>query len=126
MSASASKQNWNHWNLAVLLVSSGLALLVAVFNYFWTGNGIHGTEGALLVLVSSALIFGASLAFALGWLRQHWLRALLNTLLFLGILGTAVAAYFLNAWLLLGLMVVALTGWALHLFVRPRTAPVAI
>jgi hypothetical protein len=28
-----------------------LALIDSLFNYFWTGNGIHGSEGALLVIV---------------------------------------------------------------------------
>ena len=46
-----------------------LALIDSLFNYFWTGNGIHGSEGALLVVVSTLL-----LALAAGVFLNRWDR----------------------------------------------------
>ena len=43
-----------------LLAASVAALAVALFNFFWSGNGIHSTGGALLVVISSALMAGAA------------------------------------------------------------------
>ena len=42
-------------------------LIDSLFNYFWTGNGIHGSEGALLVIVSTLL-----LVLAVGIVLNRW------------------------------------------------------
>ena len=97
-----------------------LALFVSLFNYFWIGNGIHGSEGALLVVVSTLLLALAAGVIAVGWIGGG-LRSLLETLIALDFLGTSVAAYFLQAWVLLGLIVLAFVAWVVHV-VRPRTA----
>ena len=104
------------WGAVVLI--SALAFADAVFNYFWTANGIHGTEGALLVVVSTALLAGAS------WLVgahvvSGWLRTLLMVLLVLDLIGTALAAYLLDAWILLGLDIVAAIAWLATVFAAP-------
>jgi hypothetical protein len=46
----------------LLLVAAALALAIAIFNDVWSGNGIHGTAGALLVVISSALMLIAASA----------------------------------------------------------------
>jgi quinoprotein glucose dehydrogenase len=97
----------------LLLLSALAALCVAVFEYFWHGNGIHGTGGALIVIVSTALVLAG--AFVLGRLpeRARGMRILLLVLLVVDILGTALAAYLLEAYALLALVVLALVGWAI-------------
>jgi hypothetical protein len=99
--------------LLLLTLASLLGLADAIFNYISTDNGIHGTEGALLVVVSTALLVVASLLL-IGGIRG-WLKGLFEVLIFLGILGTGAAAYFLEAQILLILMVIALLGWLLQL-----------
>ena len=96
-----------------------LAFIDAVFNYFSTGNGIHGSEGALLVIASTLLM---AIAAALIASRRitGWLLGLFEFLILLDFLGTALAAYFLEAWILLALVVLALIGWIAH-FARPAT-----
>ena len=107
---------------AVLLFSV-LGFLDAIFNYFWTGNGIHGSEGALLVVASTLLMAVAAALIGLGLVRG-WLRALLTVLLVLDFVGTGAAAYFLEAWILLGLDVIAAIVW-LATFTTSRTLSTA-
>ena len=96
------------WGAVVLF--SVLGFLDAVFNYFWTGNGIHGSEGALLVVASTLLM--AVAAWLIGARVIHgWLRVLLTVLLALDFVGTGAAAYFLEAWVLLGLDVIGAIAW---------------
>lgn len=103
--------------MAAVLFLSALSLLVALFNYFEPGNGIHGTEGALLVVISTALLL---IAAGVVWKRwgPGWFRAVLEVLIFLDFLGTAAAAYLLEAWLLLALIAIAFVVWLAH-FLRP-------
>jgi hypothetical protein len=100
----------------LLILSSAAGLGVSIFDYF--GDiGIRGTAGVLLVIVSTALILGASLIIALASVRE-WIGVVLMTLIFLGIVGTGLAAYFLEAKWLLASMAVALIAW----FVRAAFA----
>ena len=106
------------WGAVVLF--SVLGFLDAVFNYFWTGNGIHGSEGALLVVVSTLLMALAAGAIGAGWVKG-WLKVLLEVLIVLDFLGTGTAAYFLEAWILLVLIVLAAIAWVAHL-ILPRAS----
>jgi hypothetical protein len=111
----------------LMVVGSGIGLLLALYNNFNSSNGIHGTAGALLVIVSSALVLIASLLLAFNVFRPRWLRIVVDALLILGILGTGFAAYMLEANWLVVLMVVALIGWLVHVFSgRLRARPVAV
>ena len=95
----------------LLLLGSLIGLGAALFDYFWTGNGIHGTAGALLVIVTNALIVLASGAL-LRWPEMpRWLRAILLFLVLVDICGTGFAAYMLEAWWHVGAMALALIGW---------------
>jgi hypothetical protein len=108
------------WLVALLAL---LAFLDSIFNYFWTGNGIHGTEGALLVVASTFLMGVAAVLIGNRWVGG-WLRTLFEILMVLDFAGTAAAAYLLEAWILLILVVLAFVAWIAHV-VRParRTTP---
>jgi len=108
----------------VMALASAAGLAVSVYDDLTPGTGIDHTWGALLVVVSSALIGLASLALALFGSMPRWLRGIVLVLLLLGILGTGCAAYFLEANVLLALMAVALLGWLYHMFgARPGIGP---
>ena len=96
------------WGAVVLI--SVLAFADALFNYFWTGNGIHGTEGALLVVVST-LLMGVAAWLTGAHIVHGWLRTLLVALLVLDFIGTGLAAYLLEAWILLALDIAAIVAW---------------
>jgi predicted ferric reductase len=103
----------------VMVASSGAGLLLSTFNYVSSDNGIHGSVGALLVIISSALILIVSLLMAFGLLQWRWLRMVVDVLLILGIIGTGFAAYMLEADWLAALTVLCLTGWLIHVFPVP-------
>lgn len=99
----------------VLLGAAVAALAISIFNYFWTGNGIHGTGGALLVVVSSVLLAGAAAALLFADNMGRGLRGTFVVLILLDIIGTGLAAYFLEATWLIAAMAVAMIGWILRL-----------
>lgn len=109
--------------MAAVAVLGALAFLDSLFNYFSPGNGIHGTEGALLVMVSTLLLTIAALLIASRRIGG-WVRGLFEVLIALDLLGTALAAYLLEAWILLALVILAAIAWLLHIFrPTPRPAP---
>ena len=110
------------FGLALMCLCGALGFVDAGFNYLYVPSGVSHTGGAALVVASCLLIVAASL-----WLaelrRVGWLGVTLIVLLFLGLTCTALAAYFLEANILLTLMLVGLLGWRLdrrpHHDVRP-------
>lgn len=108
MTATRMRQNFG---ARLLLLGALIGFVLSIFNYFWTGNGIHGTGGVLLVIITSAvmIILGAALAhWRMSSSRTH---GILLVLLLIVILGTAFAAYLLEAWWVLGAVTLALIGW---------------
>ena len=105
-----------------LAALSLLALLDSVFNYFSRGNGISGTEGALLVVVSTLLMLIAAILLARDMVRG-WVRVTFEILIVLDFIGTTAAAHFLNAWLLVAVVAVAAIAWLAHVFAAaPRSS----
>lgn len=95
----------------IVLAAAGLGLIVALAGYLLPGNGIDHTEGALLVVGSTALMLVAGLAvFATSW-APPVVRTVLNWLIALDILCTAFAAYMLESSVLAVLMIVAFVAW---------------
>ncbi|HEX4298022.1 MAG TPA: hypothetical protein VHZ56_08355 [Devosia sp.] len=103
-----------------LLILALLALIDSIFNYFFTGNGIHGTEGALLVIVSTLLLLIAAGLVGMRRVHSGW-RTLLEVLMLLDFIGTAAAAYLLEAWILLALIVLGFIAWVIHV-ARPSSS----
>ena len=106
----------------LMTVGSTFGLLAALIDYFWRGDGIAYTSGALLVIVSSALLLGASLLLAARALGEALTVAFI-VLAGLDILGTSFAAWMLEANWLLGLMTVAAAGWIVDVFFDAPAKP---
>jgi len=103
----------------VVLLGALIGLAEAIFAYFWTGNGIHGTAGVLLMIASTALMLLAAGALVLWPAMPRWLRGILLFLILLDIFGSGFAAYMLEAWWLVGAMALALVGWIVRLAFEP-------
>src|SRR5438477_11709988 len=99
-----------------VLVWLGLiAVALAVFDYFWRGNGIHGTGGALLAIASAGAMLVVTGVLVRWPAMPRALRLVLLWLMLIDIVGTGVAAYFLEAWWLLLVMVLAVVAWLIAL-----------
>ena len=123
MSENTERAGYGTW---ILLLGALIGLAEAIFDFFWTGNGIHGTAGVVLVIVSTALMVLAAGALTLWPAMPRWLRGVLLFLILLDVFGTGVASYMLEAWWLVGAMALALIGWIVHLAAdpAPRVLPV--
>jgi len=102
------------FGLWLLLAATIIGLVDSIFNYFSPANGIHGTEGALLVIGSTVLQLIAVLLI-LGHVVRGWVGWLFQILILLDLAGTALAAYLLDAYLLLALTGLGFIGWLLQL-----------
>jgi len=111
--ASLPTRAWNAPRVGdwIVAVASVLGFVEAVLNYFFD-VGIAYSEGAQLVVISTLLILLAIALVAWWPAMPRWLKVVFAILILLDFIGTGLAAYFLEAYLLLALMVVALIAWA--------------
>jgi hypothetical protein len=98
----------------LIAIAAAVGFVICLVDYFTPHGTIAHQWGTLLVLVSTALMTWASCWIAFGSMPR-WLLILFEVLILLGILGTAVCAYFLEAPALLVFMAIALVGWIWHL-----------
>lgn len=105
----------------LLCAAAAAGLVTAAVDTFSPGNGIAFTLGTYLVLVSTAILL--VMALLLVSIAGRGRRVLLHVLVAIDLAGTATAAYFLTAHLLIVFMAIALAGWLIHLFVDPAPRP---
>ncbi len=113
---------FGHW---LLLASAAAGLLVSIYDYLWA-IGVSHTSGVVLVIVSTALVAGASAFIAFQSGSPRWLIATLEVLILLGLIGTGAAAYFLEAHVLLGLMVLGFLGWLVAIVAPTESRPATL
>ena len=110
---------------AVLLVAvSVLGLAASLAYYFVPENGVNGSLGVAIVIGSTALMFIASAAIAAG-LAPGWIKRVLAVLILLDIIGTGLAAYMLEANVLIGFMALAFIAWLYDVLAGGRRRPLA-
>ena len=115
MTPTADQDSFGAW---VMVLASAFGAALSLYNDLTSGTSIDHTYGALPVVASSTLVMLASLVLAHASVRR-WLRGTLLALLMLGVVGTGTAAYFLESYVLLALMVLALFGWTVRMLSRP-------
>lgn len=98
----------------LIVIAALIALVLLVIDYFLPHGTIAHSWGALLVVISTGLMFIAGLLIALNAVPR-WLVILFDILIILDILGTGFCAWFLETWMVAALMIVALFGWLAHL-----------
>ena len=103
----------------LLLICSLAGLVLAAIATFNDGNGIARTLGAYLVLSTTALLVAGALLLAFARNAPRWLRGIIALLVLLDLLGSAFAAYLLEAYWLTGFMLAGLVAWLIHLFTAP-------
>jgi hypothetical protein len=123
MASARERPGWGIW---LLFIAAVIAVLVSLYD-FLLAWGINHTLGSGIVLAAIAIMALAALTILAWAAMPRWLRVLLLIGLALDVLGTGLAAYFLTAWVLLALMVVAAIAWVATAFsgVTPSREQVA-
>ena len=104
----------------LMLLAGGLGAAAGIYDFYNVAGGIDGTGGVELVIASCLLmVFGALMVAVLG---RGLLAGIFLLLLLLDVIGTGVAAYFLESGLIMAAMVLAALGWILHMNARGRAA----
>ena len=104
----------------VMLLAGALGALAGIHDYYNIATGIDGTGGVELVIASCLLmVFCALMLIILG---RGLLAGIFLFLLFLDVIGTGAAAYFLESGLIMAAMALAALGWILQMNGRGRVA----
>ena len=107
----AGGRSYGSWLIAA---AGALAFVILLIDYLLPHGEIAQSWGALLVVVSTGLMWVAALLIAIRAIPR-WLVILFDILILLDIFGTGFCAYFLETWIVIILMIVALIGWVAHL-----------
>jgi hypothetical protein len=102
--------------LLALAAAAGTALAIYAF---LASEGVHHTQGAAAMIGSDAVILVAALLISGIPRIPRFLRGIVLLLLLFGIVATAIAAWFLELWVLVAFMAVALVGWLAHVAFGP-------
>jgi glucan phosphoethanolaminetransferase (alkaline phosphatase superfamily) len=100
----------------VISAAAFLGAIVSVYNYLIESSGIAGTPGAMLVIVTSALLC------LLGFAMRARFRRLVAILALVLIAGTAFAGWLLESPTLVVAMGLAFLGWLVHGLFGPGRA----
>jgi hypothetical protein len=99
-----------------MLLAGILGAAAGLYDFYTVTTGIDGTGGVQLVIASSLLmVFGALMLLLLG---RGLLAGLFVFLLLLDVIGTGVAAYFLESGLVMAAMALAALGWIIQMNTR--------
>lgn len=93
----------------LVLIAGLLGAVAALYDYFTPATGIDHTGGVVLVLTSCILMALAALAVLA--MNSGVLTGILALLIFLDILGTGTAAWFLESGLVMTAMAIAAIGF---------------
>jgi quinoprotein glucose dehydrogenase len=99
--------------VGLLLIAGLLGAAAALYDYFAPSTGIDHTAGVVLVLTSCVLMVLATVAVLV--IGSSVLTNILIFLIFLDILGTGTAAWFLESELMMAAMAIATLGFLLRL-----------
>jgi hypothetical protein len=89
-------------------------MVICVYDYYTPETGLIGTGGVELVAVAGLLMFLASLALKLVPNRSGLLQGFLVVSIFLDIIGSSVAGYFLESPVIMAAQALALIGWLMN------------
>ena len=98
----------------LIIISSLIAMIICVYDYYTPETGLIGTGGVVLVAVAALLMFLASLTLALVPNRSGLLQGFLVISIILDIIGSSVAGYFLESPVIMAAEALALIGWLMN------------
>lgn len=98
----------------LIILAAVIVFITCVYDYYTPETGLIGTGGVILVAGAAVLILLAALAMALMPNRPGWLQGFLVVSILLGIIGSAVAGYFLESPIIMAAQALALIGWLMN------------
>lgn len=107
------------YGMLLLILAGAAGIGLSIYNYL-ANEGINHTAGAAGMIGTTAALAVGGLLIANLRFGPGWLRVIVLLLLLLDILVTGIAGWFLETWLLMAFMFVALVGWLLHVVLGPR------
>lgn len=107
------------YGLLLLALAALAGTALSIFNYY-VDIGINHTDGVLVVIATTVIMWIVALIMVRARSMWSWTRGIILALLLVDILGTGIAGWFLESWVLVALMAVALFGWAAHVLFGPR------
>lgn len=109
----------------LLAAASVIGFLLALYYLLDPDTGVAYSYGAIIVACSSAILSAAALIMVLIYDKPVWIKGILYVGMFIDLIGTGFAAYFLEAWWLLAAMAVGLIGWLIRVFFDPSDRQLA-
>lgn len=110
----SNSEKWSGW---LLIAAAAVGFLVALYDFFLAW-GIRYSIGSGIVVFSTAIMTVAALVIVFAR-PARWVRIVLGIGLVLDFLGTALAAYFLESYLLTALSLIAGIGWLIYVLSAP-------
>jgi hypothetical protein len=104
---------------ALLLALAAAAGTAQAIYAFLASEGVGHTQGVAVVIGSDAIMMLATLLIVGVPGTPRFVRGLVLLLLLLDVVATAIAAWFLELWLQVAFMAVALVGWLGHVAFGP-------
>lgn len=99
----------------LIVLASLITIAICIYDYYTPQTGLVGTGGTILVGAAAVLMLLASLALKLVPDRSGFLQGFLVIAIFLDILGSVVAGYFLESWVTIAAELLALIGWLINI-----------
>lgn len=106
------------YGLLLLALAAIAGTALSIFNYY-VDIGISHTDGVLVVIATTVIMWIVALIMTRARSMWNWVRGVILLLLLVDILGTGIAGWFLESWVLMAFMAVALFGWAAHVAFGP-------
>lgn len=104
----------------LMLLAGGLGAAAGFYDFYTVATGLDGTGGVELVIASCLLmVFGALMVMILG---SGVVAGIFLFLLLLDVIGTGLAAYFLESGMIMAAMALAALGFVLHMVRQGRLA----
>lgn len=113
---SKGRRPFGAWLLALAAAAGTAQAIVA----FLASEGVGHTQAPASLIGSNAVMVIAALLIAGLAPIPRFLRGIILLLLLFDIVATAMAAWFLELWVLVAFMAIALLGWLAHVAFGPR------
>ena len=99
----------------LIILASVIVIAICIYDYYTPETGLIGAGGVITVAIAAVLMLLAGLAMKFYPGRARWLQLFLVISIFLDIVGSSVAGYFLESPVIMAAQALALIGWLMQI-----------